>query len=333
MKALALLGAAGAVTTTLAVLLPLSMMASSIGSQDTITLSGASSCTIDTSGLTMDELDDEQIRNAGVILSVGRGLGIPDRGLVVAIATSFQESGLHNLNYGDRDSLGLFQQRPSTGWGRPDQVTDPEYAARAFFGGPSSPTRNTGLLGVPGWQNMDVWEAAQSVQRSAFPTAYAKWEGLATQVVVKLADGDTTCEPLVAGDWSLPLEKGYVLTSGFGIRTHPISGLVKLHTGLDFAAPTGTPAHAAASGRVTFAGVASGYGNLVRIQHANGIETYYGHLSAISVTAGAQVNPGDLIGRVGSTGNSTGPHLHFEVRLRGTPTDPMPFLQEKGLKP
>ena len=89
-----------------------------------------------------------------------------------------QESSLRNLNYGDRDSLGLFQQRPSTGWGTPAQVTDPVYATRLFFGGPSNPNAGItrGLLEIPGWQSMTVTQAAQAVQQSAYPDAYAKWE-------------------------------------------------------------------------------------------------------------------------------------------------------------
>lgn len=123
-------------------------------------------------------LSDEMAVNARTIISVGTSLGVSDYGLVIALAAAMQESSLRNLNYGDRDSLGLFQQRPSTGWGSPAQVTDPVYASRLFFGGPSNPNRgNTrGLLDIPGWQSMTVTHAAQSVQLSAYPDAYAKWE-------------------------------------------------------------------------------------------------------------------------------------------------------------
>ena len=103
------------------------------------------------------------------------------RPVTIALATALQESTLRNLNWGDRDSLGLFQQRPSTGWGTPAQVTDPVYASRLFFGGPSNPNKgNTrGLLDIPGWQSMTVTQAAQAVQISAHPDAYAKWEASA----------------------------------------------------------------------------------------------------------------------------------------------------------
>ncbi|MBC7725426.1 MAG: LysM peptidoglycan-binding domain-containing protein [Burkholderiaceae bacterium] len=116
--------------------------------------------------------------NARTIIGVGKSLGVSDRGLVIALATAMQESSLENLNYGDRDSLGLFQQRPSTGWGSPAQVTDPVYAAKLFFGGPSNPNTGItrGLLDIPDWQSKTLTQAAQAVQISAYPDAYAKWE-------------------------------------------------------------------------------------------------------------------------------------------------------------
>lgn len=239
MKIAALAGGAGLLmTASAAMLLPLAMMGSMSTSE--VALTPVSSCTVGTSELTVDELDDEQRKNAAIILGVGVHLKVPPKGQAIAIATAMQESGLRNLTYGDRDSLGLFQQRPSSGWGTPVQITTPEYAARAFFGGPGSPTPNTGLLDIPNWQQLDLTVAAQSVQRSAFPTAYARWEGLANDVVGKLAGANVTCEPLAVGSWTLPVAD-YALTSGFGSRVHPITGEVRVHTGIDMAAPTGTP--------------------------------------------------------------------------------------------
>lgn len=123
-------------------------------------------------------LTAEMATNARTIISVGRSLGANDYALVIALAAAMQESSLRNLNYGDRDSLGLFQQRPSTGWGTPAQVTDTVHASRLFFGGPSNPNKGKtrGLLDIAGWQSMTVTQAAQAVQRSAYPDAYAKWE-------------------------------------------------------------------------------------------------------------------------------------------------------------
>jgi LysM repeat protein len=145
----------------------------------TLTIPGATVLTTATSA--PSGLTAEMSANARTILSVGRSLGVSDYGLVIALAAAMQESGLRNLDYGDRDSLGLFQQRPSAGWGTAAQITTPSYASKLFFGGPSNPNRgNTkGLLDISGWQSMTVTQAAQAVQRSAYPDAYAKWEASA----------------------------------------------------------------------------------------------------------------------------------------------------------
>jgi LysM repeat protein len=126
-------------------------------------------------------MTDEMRRNARVIVQVGRQAGVSDYGLVIALATAAQESTLRNLDWGDRDSIGLFQQRPSQGWGQPAQLNDPVYASRAFFGGSVNPNPGStrGLLDIPGWKSMTVTQAAQAVQYSAYPDAYAKWEASA----------------------------------------------------------------------------------------------------------------------------------------------------------
>lgn len=123
-------------------------------------------------------LNAERRANAQIIVNVGRELGVPDYGIVIALATAMQESSLRNINWGDRDSLGLYQQRPSTGWGTAEQIMDQAYATRLFFGGPQNPNRGRtrGLLDIAGWQNMALTDAAQRVQISAYPLAYAKWE-------------------------------------------------------------------------------------------------------------------------------------------------------------
>ena len=133
-------------------------------------------------------LTAEMAANARIIVKVGRGLGVGNRGLIVALTAAMQESSLRNLSYGDRDSLGLFQQRPSAGWGTPAQLQDPAYAARLFFGGPTNPNkgRTRGLLDIPGWQTMTVTQAAQAVQISAYPDAYAKWAQSATNWLTHL---------------------------------------------------------------------------------------------------------------------------------------------------
>lgn len=123
-------------------------------------------------------LNQERRANAQTIINVGKELGVSDYGIVIALATAMQESSLRNINWGDRDSVGLFQQRPSSGWGAADQIVDPVYSAKLFFGGPSNPNkgRTRGLLDISGWENMALTEAAQKVQISAYPEAYAKWE-------------------------------------------------------------------------------------------------------------------------------------------------------------
>jgi murein DD-endopeptidase MepM/ murein hydrolase activator NlpD len=113
------------------------------------------------------------------------------------------------------------------------------------------------------------------------------------------------------------------ITSGFGERFHPVLGYERFHAGVDLGAPAGTPIVAAANGRVISAGWRGGYGQEVSISHSGGLETRYGHMSRIAAFAGELVRRGEVIGYVGSTGMSTGPHLHFEVRRNGTPVNPL----------
>ncbi len=116
------------------------------------------------------------------------------------------------------------------------------------------------------------------------------------------------------------------ITSRFGTRTHPVLGYRRFHAGIDFGASSGTPVNAADSGRVIFSGWYGGYGNAVIIDHGGGITTLYGHNSRLLVSEGQTVQQGQAIAAVGSTGLSTGPHLHFEVRRNGNPVDPLGFL-------
>jgi murein DD-endopeptidase MepM/ murein hydrolase activator NlpD len=116
------------------------------------------------------------------------------------------------------------------------------------------------------------------------------------------------------------------VTSGFGQRNHPISGGSRMHTGVDLGASSGTPIKAADDGTVVMAGSNGGYGNWTLIDHGGGLATGYGHQSSIGVRVGQHVSRGEVIGRVGSTGASTGPHLHWEVRVNGNPVDPMGWV-------
>ena len=130
-------------------------------------------------GDTAATLSAEQRQNATTIIGVAKQKGAPPRAWLVALATAMQESTLRNINYGDRDSLGLFQQRPSQGWGTPAQVQDPTYAAGEFF---------DRLVHVPRWQTRRLTEAAQMVQRSGFPYAYQQWEPMARALTRALDD-------------------------------------------------------------------------------------------------------------------------------------------------
>lgn len=133
------------------------------------------------------DLDAAQRRNARTIVEVGQELDLPPRAAVIALATAYQESWLRNLSYGDRDSLGLFQQRPSYGWGTPKQLQTPEYAAAAFY---------RPLADLPGWKRLPVTVAAQEVQRSAFPDRYAQWELMAAELVddaLDVPNADLNC--------------------------------------------------------------------------------------------------------------------------------------------
>jgi hypothetical protein len=123
-----------------------------------------------------------------------------------------------------------------------------------------------------------------------------------------------------------------VLTSKFGMRFHPIKKIERLHAGVDWAAPSGTPIHAAFSGKVTYRDVRGGYGNFIELTHKDSITSRYAHMLkfADGIELGSVVQAGDLIGYIGTTGLSTGPHLHFEIRHRGEPTDPLSFEMETG---
>ena len=126
-------------------------------------------------------LDVDQAANSATIAAVGKRLGLPDHAVTVALAAALQESKLHNLPYGDRDSLGLFQQRPSQGWGTSEQILTPSYAAAAFY---------RELKKVDNWETLSITDAAQKVQRSGAPTAYAKWETEARTIAIALT-GET----------------------------------------------------------------------------------------------------------------------------------------------
>lgn len=136
---------------------------------------------------------------------------------------------------------------------------------------------------------------------------------------------DTPHGPVVSLPARRPLDS-FRYTSPFGVRSDPFRGVASQHNGVDLAAPSGTPVYATAAGIVSTAGVASGYGNLIQLDHGADVQTRYGHLSRIMVSAGQRVAKGEVIGLVGSTGRSTGSHLHYEVRVARHAIDPLPYM-------
>lgn len=146
------------------------------------------------------------------------------------------------------------------------------------------------------------------------------------KLAASLSRMDAMERALAAIPTSMPAA-AVMMSSGFGFRSDPFTGAGAMHAGLDFKGPVGTPILAAAHGRVTFAGFNGGYGKTVEITHANGLLTRYAHLSGVHVTRGQMVHRGLQIGRMGSTGRSTGSHLHFEVRLNGRAINPRKFLE------
>ena len=159
-----------------------------------------------------------------------------------------------------------------------------------------------------------------------FRELFAQWEGLDNGTTTTA----TASQPRqrsagVSIPSRMPLE-GASFTSGYGMRTHPVLGGRRRHNGVDLAAPTGTPVYATGDGIVEMAQWYSSYGNYIQIGHGNELETRYAHLSRIVVSEGSFVEKGDLIGYVGSTGRSTGPHLHYEVRMAGVAVNPIPYM-------
>ncbi|WP_269164354.1 M23 family metallopeptidase [Modestobacter sp. VKM Ac-2978] len=349
----------------LTLLIPLAVLAAAA----TPTASASSACSTAGTGATVAgiELDAVQMGHAQTIVTVGAARGLSSHAATVALATAWQESRLRMLaNDGsspeltpeqaaetatslthphdglgsDHDSVNTFQQRWTAGWGTVAQLMDPVYAAEAFY---------TRLVAVPDWEAIPLTRAAQAVQVSAYGDAYAHGETLARQLTAMLwpaaqgAAADpagavaSVCPalPVPAGAWARPTTGQ--LTSGFGLRWG------SQHAGVDFAGPRDTPVYAAAAGTVITAACTStycdrdgslnlkGYGNLVELDHGAGVTTRYAHLSGYTVTPGRQVPAGALLGHQGATGNSTGVHLHFEVRVHGAAVDPVPWLAERGV--
>jgi TP901 family phage tail tape measure protein len=271
-----------------------------------------------------------QMRNAATIANVGRKMNMSARDIMIGIMTAITESGLINVQYGDRDSQGLFQQRPSQGWGSVAQVTDPEYAARKFF---------SVLKGVGDRGNMSPWMAAQTVQRSAYSNGSnyrPYWDD--SQGIYKnmkrtpgggFAGGGAFSQG--PGGKHRPVAGGTVNTSR-GIHGSPPA--------LDVSVPVGTPLRAVNDGTITGSYDIPGhepraphgglgyrsYGRIIT-QSIPGGSALYAHLSQRNVRKGQKVKGGAIIGRTGNTGYSTGPHLHFGT---GGGISPYAYLKVGG---
>jgi murein DD-endopeptidase MepM/ murein hydrolase activator NlpD len=282
-------------------------------------------------------LDAEQLGHAQTIVTVTVAMRLPPYAATVALATAYQESRLRNSAvHTDHGSEGLFQQRVSIYTHA--VAIDPVRATHAFL---------TRMVRVPGWQTIPLTDAAQAVQRSATPDAYARWQPLAANVTGLLwPTAAATVHSPAAGTEPAPIVPPGACTGQGGDTTQggtwvrpavgPLSSTFgprwgSFHAGVDIAAPYGSVIRAASRGRVTLARWYGGYGNAVEVDHGGGLSTRYGHASALLVTAGEYVTAGQPLARVGSTGDASGPHLHFEVRVRGAAIDPLPFMRARGV--
>ena len=151
-----------------------------------------------------------------------------------------------------------------------------------------------------------------------FKALFSRWQSM---------DGSTSNTKSTVSIPSLMPVDGVHLSSDFGMRVHPVLGGRRQHKGVDLAGPVGTPIHAAADGIVSRADWFSSYGLFVSLEHGGTLQTRYGHMSRLNVAAGQRVHKGDVIGYIGTTGRSTGPHLHYEVRIAGEAVNPVPYLQ------
>jgi murein DD-endopeptidase MepM/ murein hydrolase activator NlpD len=186
----------------------------------------------------------------------------------------------------------------------------------------------------------DIVEPVRDAQGNAaengdrrFKSLFASWTALERTSPTLGTGADVAAysvpfaQPSISVPSRMPLE-GAQLTSGYGMRTHPVLGGRRKHSGIDLAAPTGTPVYATGDGVIGRADWFSSYGLFISINHGAKMETRYAHLSRLAVAAGDSVKKGDLIGYVGSTGRSTGPHLHYEVRVEGLAVNPIPYMVE-----
>ncbi|WP_120716008.1 M23 family metallopeptidase [Tsuneonella amylolytica] len=183
------------------------------------------------------------------------------------------------------------------------------------------------LIGAsPAWADT-VTVGIEPIDRTATITVSRAGDGLGAPIILPerpktIANGASSLPSAMDTPRGLPVA-ARSLTSRFGMRSHPVLGGRRMHSGIDLAAAAGSPVAAPAAGIVSFANWNGGYGLLVTVEHGNGVQTRFAHLSRLMVSPGQRVERGQLLGLVGSTGRSTGPHLHYEVRQSGRPVDPL----------
>jgi murein DD-endopeptidase MepM/ murein hydrolase activator NlpD len=265
-------------------------------------------------------LDHEQMQVAQQIVATVRAFSATaekPHAAVIALATARQESGLRNLGYGDRDSLGAFQQRPSQGWGTPDQVMNVPHATRTFL---------ERLIVMPGWETRPVTDVAADVQRPAaeYRGLYEQWVPLATRLTEQfwpqagsmLTAAGCTRPAVPSGGVVYPVPAAFI-----GTDAHNWGGnggrWSRWHTGTDFSVPCGTPVIAATAGTVEIETGEAWAGTwLVKVVTGpDSVTTWYAHMQSLDVRPGQRVGAGQQLGEAGARGNATGCHLHFEVHL------------------
>jgi murein DD-endopeptidase MepM/ murein hydrolase activator NlpD len=286
--------------------------------------SSAAACGLSIAGVVGEDpdLDDEQMQVAQQIVAAVRAFPATahkPHAAVIALATARQESGIRNLDYGDRDSLGAFQQRPSQGWGTPDQVMNVPHATTTFL---------EHLVLIPGWGTRPVTDVAADVQRPAeeYRGLYEHWVPLATRLTEELWPQAASLMPTTqsgcvqpatgAGGVVFPVPPSYIGTDNHnwgGSGSHWSSW----HTGTDFSVPCGTPVLAATAGTVEIETHQAWAGTwLVKVVTGpDSVATWYAHMQKLDVSPGQRVAAGQQLGEVGARGNATGCHLHFEVHL------------------
>ncbi|WP_257479092.1 M23 family metallopeptidase [Acidipropionibacterium jensenii] len=285
----------------------------------------------------------EQLVNAAYIVQAGKDLDLGVRDQTIGVMTAMGESSLTVVDYGDAagpDSRGLFQQRDNGAWGSYEDRMDPYISATNFF---------KAMMKVDARDSLEPTIVAHRTQGNADPYHYTKFWDSAVAVVEGLSgvktglnagNGDQVCSggDITPGEvnsegWATP--GAGPITSVYGMRTNPVTGVYRLHAGVDLnGGGCDGPIWAAQAGTVIQTGFDSQGNGTIVIDHGGGVQTAYLHMyeSGILVSEGDKVTAGQQIGRVGSSGNSTGCHLHFEVLLDGSPTDPVPYMEAVGIK-